>query len=98
VAYFEQAGRMRSVFPELHHDIGILYLKRSMIQEAIEQFELTLREQPDYAPAYLNLAVAYQMKGDRQTARQTLQTYLRKYENANSPYVAQVKQRLELLK
>jgi len=61
---------MRSVFPELHHDIGILYLKRSMIQEAIEQFELTLREQPDYAPAYLNLAVAYQMKGDRQTARQ----------------------------
>ena len=98
MAYFEQAGRMRSVFPELHHDIGLLYLKRSMIQEAIEQFELTLREQPDYAPAYLNLAVAYQMKGDRQTARQTLQTYLRKYENANSPYAAQVKQRLELLK
>jgi tetratricopeptide (TPR) repeat protein len=98
MAYFEQAGRMRTVFPELHHDIGILYLKRQMIKEAIEQFEITLRDQPDYAPAYLNLALAYQMKGEPQTARQTLLTYLQKYENSGSPYLAQVKQRLELLK
>ncbi|HYR86008.1 MAG TPA: tetratricopeptide repeat protein [Terriglobia bacterium] len=98
MAYFNQAGRMRTVFPELHHDIGILYLKKSMVKEAIEQFEITIREQPDYAPAYINLALAYQAKGDLQTARQTLLTYLQKYENSNSPYVPQVRQRLELLK
>ena len=98
MAYFEQAGRMRSVFPELHHDIGILYLQKQMIQEAIAQFETTLREQPDYAPGYLNLALAYQYKGDPQMARQVLSSYVQKYGNLNSPYLAQVKQRLELLK
>ena len=96
--YFDRASRMQSVFPELHHDIGILYLQAKMNDRAIEEFQKTLQQQPDYAAAYLNLALAYQLKGENQPAKQTLLAYLQKYGNSNSPFLAQVQQRLELLK
>ena len=95
--FFHQAAKMRTVFPELHHDIGILYLQKRMTNEAIEQFRITLQEQPDYGPAFLNLAAAYQMKGEPQIAKQTLQAYVQQYGNTNSPYVARAKQTLERL-
>ncbi len=96
--FFNQAVKMRTVFPELHHDLGILYLQKRMTNEAIEQFRITLQEQPDYGPAFLNLAAAYQMKGEPQIAKQTLQAYVQQYGNTNSPYVARAKQTLERLK
>jgi predicted Zn-dependent protease len=68
-----------------------------MFDEAIEQFRTVLEQQPDHGPAVLNLAVAYQMKGDVQTARQELQGYVEKYSNSNSPYIAQARQKLVAL-
>src|SRR5437660_12592820 len=97
IQYFQQAARLKPVFPELHHDMGLVYLRKQMLDEAIEQFRTALAEQPDHGPAALNLASAYQMKGDIQTARQALQGYVEQYGSSNSPYVAQARQRLVAL-
>jgi tetratricopeptide (TPR) repeat protein len=96
--FFNQAAGMRTVFPEVHHDIGILYLQKQMTAEAIEQFRITLQQQPDYGPAFLNLAAAYQVRGEPQMARQILEAYVQQYGNTYSPYIARARQALERLK
>ena len=97
IEYFKQAATLKPVYPEAHNDLGIVYLRKQMPDQAIEQFRTTLQEQPDHGPAVLNLAMAYQMKGDVPAAKQTLQSFLRQYGNSNRPYVAQVRQRLGAL-
>jgi tetratricopeptide (TPR) repeat protein len=96
--YFQQAARLRPVFPDLHNDIGLIYMKKDKFDDAIEQFKTAVQQQPDHGPALLNLAAAYQNKGDIQTARQELEGYVQKYSNSNSPYVAQARQRLVALR
>jgi tetratricopeptide (TPR) repeat protein len=97
IQYFHQAARVKPVFPELHHDMGLVYLGKQMPDEAIEEFRTVLQQQPDHGPAVLNLAAAYQMKGDIAGARQTLQSYMRQYGDSNMPYMEQVRQRLNSL-
>jgi predicted Zn-dependent protease len=69
-----------------------------MTAEAIEQFRITLQQQPDYGPAFLNLAAAYQVRGEPQMARQILEAYVQQYGNTYSPYIARARQALERLK
>src|SRR5438034_784299 len=95
---FQQAARLRNIFPEVHHDMGLVYLRKQMFDQAIEQFRVVLEQQPDHGPAILNIAAAYQMKGDSQTAREALQGFIERYGNSNSPYVAQARQRLLALR
>src|SRR5438094_10254341 len=64
--HFQQAARLRNIFPELHHDMGLVYLRKQMFDQAIGQFQVVLEQQPDHGPAALNIAAAYQMKGDPQ--------------------------------
>ena len=95
---FQQAVRLRNIFPEVHHDMGLVYLRKQMFDQAIEQFRVVLEQQPDHGPAILNIAAAYQLKGDSQTAREALQGFIERYGNSNSPYVAQARQRLLALR
>jgi len=95
--YFNQAARAKPVFPDVHHDMGVLYLRKQMPDQAIEQFRTVLQQQPDHGPAVLNLAAAYQMKGDIGAARQALQGYIQQYGNSNAPYIGQIRQRLTVL-
>jgi Flp pilus assembly protein TadD len=90
--------RLQNVYPDAHHDLGIVYLQNKMMNEAMEEFRTTLAQQPGNAPATLNLALAYQMKGDPQTARQTLDSWLQQYGSSNSPYLGQVRARLAQLR
>ena len=92
--HFQQAARLKQVFPDLHHDMGIVYLRKQMFDRAIEEFRMVLEQQPDHGPATLNIAAAYQMKGETQTAREALQSFIQRYGNSNSPYIAQARQRL----
>src|SRR3989441_1419751 len=80
VQYYQQAAYRKTIFPEVHEDLGVIYLRKLMPNEAIEQFRTTLSQQPDHGPAVLNLAVAYQMKGDASAAKQALDGYLRRSE------------------
>lgn len=94
VQYLDQATRLKSVFPDAYHDLGIAYLRKQMLDAAIDQFRIVLRQQPDHGPAALNLAMAQQLKGDLPAARRTLQEFVEKYGNSSSPFVQQARQRL----
>jgi len=78
--------------------MGLVYLRKQMFDQAIEQFRVVLEQEPDHGPAILNIAAAYHMKGDTQTAREALQGFIERYGNSNSPYVAQARQRLLALR
>src|SRR6266571_582585 len=95
--YYQQAASRKTIFPEVHEDLGIIYLRKQMPNEAIEEFRTTLSQQPDHGPAVLNLAVAYQMKGDASAAKQALDGYVRQYGSSGSPYVTQARERLAAL-
>ena len=98
IEYLQQALRLQNVYPDAHHDLGVVYLQKKMMNEAMEEFRTTLAQQPGNGPATINLALAYQMKGDSETARQTLESWLQQYGGSNSPYVEQVRARLGQLK
>jgi tetratricopeptide (TPR) repeat protein len=95
VQSFQQAIQLKPLFPDAYHDLGVLYVQKNMPDAAIEQFRITLKQQPDNGRAALNLAVAFQLKGDLPSARQTLQNFLQNY--GNSGYASQVRQRLASL-
>jgi tetratricopeptide (TPR) repeat protein len=94
---FQQATRLKPIFPDAYHDLGVIYVQKSMPDAAIEQFRTALRQQPDHGPATLNLAIALQMKGDAAGAKQTLQDYLQRYGSSGSAYAEQVRQQLAVL-
>lgn len=96
--YLHRAARMRPHYPDLHHEIGTVYLRKQMMDPAIEAFQTTITQQPGYGPAYLNLALAYQAKGQIQAARGILENYIQQFQASGSPYIAQARERLSVLK
>jgi tetratricopeptide (TPR) repeat protein len=94
----ERAIQLKPTFPDAYDDLGVVYLRKQMPDAAIRQFRETLQEQQDHGPATLNLAIAQQMKGDVAGAKETLQSYLERYGNIDSPFVVQARQRLASLK
>ncbi|MBI4474800.1 MAG: tetratricopeptide repeat protein [Acidobacteria bacterium] len=97
IKFFEQAIRTRPVFPEARHDLAVIYLRRQQPQKALEELRMVLSQKDDFAPAVLNIALAYQLTGDVAQARKALSNYLDKYGRSNSPFVPQVQQRLASL-
>jgi tetratricopeptide (TPR) repeat protein len=95
--YLKQAATINPASPDMHQDMGVLYLRKQMPNEAIEQFRTALQQQPGHEAATINLAAAYQMKGDLPAAKQTLQRFLQQFGNSNSPFVETVRQRLRAL-
>jgi tetratricopeptide (TPR) repeat protein len=81
----------------LHHDRGVSYLKQRLLDQAITEFRTTLDLAPAYGPGVLNLATAYELKGDRRSARALLESFLATYGNSDSPYVAPARQKLRSL-
>jgi len=67
VAFNLLAGVRRSA--EVHYDIGIRLEQQGKMQEAIEQYERTLRLNPDHAEAHNDLAAALIGRGKLQEAR-----------------------------
>ena len=78
--------------------MGVAYLRKQMADPAIEQFQKVLQQQPDHGPAILNLAAAYQLKGNIPAARQALEGYVQRYGGSNAPFLPQVRERLLALK
>jgi hypothetical protein len=72
-------------------------MQKQMPDAAIEQFRMTLKQQPDHVIATLNLAAALEMKGDVPGAKQTLQDYLQRYGDSGSSYANTIRQRLASL-
>jgi hypothetical protein len=68
-----------------------------MTDQAIRELETSLRGSPDFAPAVLNLSLAYQRKGEISAARRVLEAYLAQFGRPGAPYVADIQARLTTL-
>ena len=75
--YLQKAIAARPAYPEALNNLGILYLRTHRPEEAILSFEESIRVAPQYDQAYLNLARVYAIEGNRDKAKEVLQSLLR---------------------
>lgn len=57
-----------------HNNLGMVYLDKGNIDEAIVHFQNAVTAKPSYVPAYHNLGYAFRTKGDLLAARNAYQT------------------------
>ncbi len=63
--------------PIAHINLGSVYLKKGMIDDAIREYQTVLRFYPDYPGGHLNMGVAFFEKGLFDKAMEEFQTTLR---------------------
>ena len=74
---FNEALRLSPQNPEALNGLGLARLQRGRAAEAAQCFDSALKQQPDYRPALLNLAiVSHQYLKDRQLALEKYREYL----------------------
>jgi tetratricopeptide (TPR) repeat protein len=74
---FAEANRLSPQNPEALTGLGLARLQRNRAPEAAKCFTKALKQQPDYGPALLNLAiVAQEQLNDRRLALQKYREYL----------------------
>lgn len=72
-----EALRLGGANPEAWNALGLVHWQRGRPREAAQAFEAALKQQTNYAPAILNLAVvAHQQLNDRALALQKYRDYL----------------------
>lgn len=74
---FREALRVEPKNAEALNGLGLVYVQRNRPQDAAQQFNAALKQQPGYGPALLNLAtVTHQSLNDRATALAKYREYL----------------------
>jgi tetratricopeptide (TPR) repeat protein len=74
---YGEALRLNSQNPEALNGLGLAQIHRSHPREAVQYFDHALKQQPDYGPALLNLAIVSQLYLDnRPLALQKYREYL----------------------
>ncbi|MCF6155494.1 MAG: tetratricopeptide repeat protein [Candidatus Brocadia sp.] len=63
--------------PEVHNEIGDLYLRKGMYDEAIEEYKKAIEADPNCAIAHFNLSIVYDKKGMKEKADEEYATYKR---------------------
>jgi len=77
VERFTQAYMADPTMRKARLDRGILfYREMGMLDEALEDFDALLDEDPEYLPALLNRAMVYQERGRYGEALRDLETYI----------------------
>ena len=61
--------------PEMHNEIGDLYLRKGMYDDAIEEYKKAIEADPNCALAHFNLSIAYDKKGLKKEADEEYATY-----------------------
>jgi protein O-mannosyl-transferase len=97
MGHLQRALQVNANEPSAHYEIGVIYLRKDMMDRAIPELETSLRGRPDFAPAVLNLSLAYQRKGEISAARKVLETYLAQFGRPGAPFVADIQSRLTML-
>ena len=75
-------------FPEsrdARRELGISYAQQDRVAEALEQFEVLQRIDPDDVAAHYNLAILYRRKGDKQRAAREASLYAIKRIDPGAP-------------
>ena len=63
--------------PEVYNEIGDLYLRKGMYDEAIEEYKKAIEVDPNCVIAHFNLSIVYDKKGMKNEADQEYATYKR---------------------
>lgn len=63
--------------PEVHNEIGDLYLRKGMYDEAIEEYKKAIEADPYCAIAHFNLSIVYDKKGMKEKADEEYAIYKR---------------------
>jgi tetratricopeptide (TPR) repeat protein len=62
---------------EGHFQLGVFYSNQQRIAEAIEQYEIAIKIQPEFANAHYRLGQAYQRTGQKAQAQKHLEIFQR---------------------
>lgn len=73
---FKEVLRLNPQNAEALNDLGILQMQRKRNRDAVNYFNAALKQQPNYGPALLNLAVCEGYLNNQALALQTYQQYL----------------------
>ncbi|WP_430387889.1 tetratricopeptide repeat protein [Dyella sp. 20L07] len=76
-ATYVQAQQAIAERPESHFDLGLVYAERGDTADAEQAFRHALRLQPDFVPAYINLADMYRSMGREDDAAKVIDDGLR---------------------
>lgn len=69
--------KLSSKTPDVHNEIGDLYLRKGMYDEAMAEYKKAIEVDPDYAIAHFNLSIVYDKKGMKEEADEEYATYKR---------------------
>jgi len=72
-----RAIELRAVYPEALNNLGIFYLRTQRRDQAVAKFEQCIRVAPTFDQAYLNLARVYAIEGEKEKAREVLESLLK---------------------
>jgi predicted CXXCH cytochrome family protein len=76
-AAYVQAQQDIAERPESHFDLGLVYAERGDTSNAEQEFRHAMRLQPDFVPAYINLADMYRSMGRDDDGSKTIDEGLR---------------------
>lgn len=77
IGYLKQGLAIDPLAFRLHFHLGLLYGKKGMVYEAIQELEHAVEQNPQHFPAIKNLAVLYQKAGFRNKAVEAWERALR---------------------
>lgn len=60
---------------DVHNEVGDLYLRKEMYNEAIEEYKKAIEADPDCAIAYFNLSIVYEKIGMKEKSDEAYKTY-----------------------
>lgn len=81
LTYLNKALELNSNRPEIHDQVGLIYLDQRQFQEALSKFSRAIEVGPDYAPAHLHLSRVLKAMGKLARAKEALKAYQKLQEN-----------------
>lgn len=68
-------NKLSSNSADVHNEVGDLYLRKGMYDEAMEEYKKAIEADPGYAIAHFNLSIVYDKKGMKEEADEEYITY-----------------------
>lgn len=90
--YLQRSLKTRPDYPEALNNLGVLYLVTQRPDEAVATFKQCIQVAPAFDQAYLNLARVFVLRGERDQARDLLNSVLKRH-----PDQTQARQMLQQL-
>lgn len=72
IDYYQQALKLDPEQPVIHFNLGSLYLELEKADDAVRHLEKAVKLRANYAKAWQNLGLAYQLQGNADAAQQAL--------------------------